>query len=148
MPALRTILCATDFSEPCEAALRLASSLARGDQAALVVLHVLPALSRVPAERGAPAESEAGERRQALRRRLRRVQAIEPGARVEALLREGDPATEILRAAEAIGSGLILLGLHGRTGLEHLLARSVVDEVVRRAACAVLLVRVPGAACG
>jgi nucleotide-binding universal stress UspA family protein len=67
---------------------------------------------------------------------------------VESVVREGDAAAEILRAAEELRCDLIVMGTHGRTGLGRLLMGSVAEAVLRRAPCAVLAIRaaLPGRA--
>jgi nucleotide-binding universal stress UspA family protein len=62
---------------------------------------------------------------------------------VEHWIFQGDPATEILAAAEKIKCDLIVMGTHGRTGLGRLLMGSVAEQVVRKAPCPVLTVKTP-----
>jgi nucleotide-binding universal stress UspA family protein len=54
---------------------------------------------------------------------------------------EGVSATEILDQATALQADLIVMGTHGRTGLEHMLLGSVAVKVARSAPCPVLSVR-------
>jgi nucleotide-binding universal stress UspA family protein len=58
-------------------------------------------------------------------------------------LEEGDPVTQILRIAGEENCELIVMGIHGRTGLGRLLMGSVAEQVVRRAPCPVLTVKMP-----
>lgn len=58
-------------------------------------------------------------------------------------LREGDPVTEILDGAVEVDADLIVLGTHGRSGIERRLIGSVAESVVRRAERPVLTVRLP-----
>ena len=60
---------------------------------------------------------------------------------LEHRLEEGDPATMILNVAQETGAGLIVMGTHGRTGLERLLMGSVAEQVMRKAPCPVLTMR-------
>ncbi len=60
-------------------------------------------------------------------------------ATVKAL--EGRAGAQILRHAEEMGASLLCLTTHGRTGLARALMGSIADEVVRHAACPVLLRR-------
>lgn len=55
--------------------------------------------------------------------------------------REGDPAGEILRAAEARGVDLVVTGTRGNTGLSRLLLGSVAGNVAGHAHCSVLVAR-------
>jgi nucleotide-binding universal stress UspA family protein len=56
-------------------------------------------------------------------------------------LRSGDPDKEILRAAEALGVGLIVMGSRGLGAISRMLIGSVSDSVVRHAHCPVFVVR-------
>ncbi|MEA1931996.1 MAG: universal stress protein [Euryarchaeota archaeon] len=61
---------------------------------------------------------------------------------VETEITEGSPSTEIVRAAESQGCDLIVMGTHGRGGIDRLLLGSVAEKVVRAAHVPVLTVRV------
>src|SRR5437868_7054088 len=50
---------------------------------------------------------------------------------------------KIIRYATEQGVDLIVMGTHGRTGLERLLMGSVAEQVVRGAPCSVLVVKMP-----
>ncbi len=52
----------------------------------------------------------------------------------------------ILRAAREHGADVIVMGTHGRTGLEHLLLGSVAEKVLRQAQVPVLTLRTPAKA--
>jgi nucleotide-binding universal stress UspA family protein len=57
------------------------------------------------------------------------------------VLKVGVPWQEIVRAAAEERADMIVMGTHGRTGLERLLLGSVTERVVRGAPCPVLTVR-------
>jgi nucleotide-binding universal stress UspA family protein len=61
----------------------------------------------------------------------------------QGVIAEGDPVTEILRAAAEERADFIVLGTHGRTGLTRLLMGSVAENVIRRATCPVLAAKTP-----
>jgi nucleotide-binding universal stress UspA family protein len=65
----------------------------------------------------------------------------ERGLQARAEVRCGDPAHEIVGAAIEDEADLIVLGSHGRTGLERLLIGSVARTVVTHAPCSVLVAR-------
>jgi nucleotide-binding universal stress UspA family protein len=54
---------------------------------------------------------------------------------------EGDPREAILRVARSIGSGLIIMGTHGRTGIRRLTLGSVAEQVVHTSSVPVLTIR-------
>jgi universal stress protein A len=53
----------------------------------------------------------------------------------------GDARDAILQAARAVHADLIVIGTHGRRGLSRVLLGSVAEDVLRRAPCPVLAVR-------
>ncbi len=55
---------------------------------------------------------------------------------------QGNPKSTILDVASKGGVDLIVLGSHGRKGLEHLLLGSISDAVARHARCSVQIVRI------
>jgi len=59
----------------------------------------------------------------------------------EARTEPGPPSHTIVEIAKSGGYDLIVIGTHGRTGLQHALIGSVAERVVRHASCPVLSVR-------
>ncbi len=139
---VRKILFPTDFSHTGDAALALATSLARERGATLLIVHV----------EEPPAAYGAGEMyygmpdpvTEDLREMLKKVAPADTSVPVEHRLIAGDPANAIVRLAKEDGVELIVMGTHGRTGLLRLLMGSVAEAVVRRAPCPVLTLRQPG----
>jgi nucleotide-binding universal stress UspA family protein len=136
---IRTILFATDFSPCSEYAFQLASALAQDYHARLLIAHVHEVSTAAYGEFGAlpPAEEDAD----AARERLLALRPPKPNVNVEYLLAEGDAASQIQRLAEEHDCDLIVLGSHGRRGLERFLMGSVAELVVRRAHCPVLVAK-------
>jgi universal stress protein A len=134
----RRILHPTDFSAHSDTALDMACSIARGTDAEVLILHVVPP----PAS-----HAEAVARRQddsfwdEIQTRLHSVRPRDPAVAVSHLLEEGRPAIVILDAAQAYGCDLIVLGTHGRTGICRAVMGSVAEQVSRRATCPVLTVK-------
>ncbi len=65
------------------------------------------------------------------------------GASVTTAVAQGDPKSIILDDAKAWGADLIVLGSHGRKGLERFMLGSVSEAVLRHAHCSVEIVRLP-----
>jgi nucleotide-binding universal stress UspA family protein len=145
MLAIKTILHPTDFSEHSDYAFRFACSLARDHGARLMVLHVLerPLLTYTGVMTAPPPPPPSAEQRQGVQEQLHRIKPPDPAIAVEHLLEEGDPATAILQVAQERRCELIAMGTHGRTGLGRLLMGSVAEQIVRKAPCPVLTVRLP-----
>ncbi len=55
----------------------------------------------------------------------------------------GTPYEEIINKASEISASLIVIGTHGRTGIDHLIFGSTAERVVRGAPCPVLTIRLP-----
>jgi nucleotide-binding universal stress UspA family protein len=63
------------------------------------------------------------------------------GSQVKARVELGDPATHILRVAKTLRPDLIVMGTHGRSGVERFWMGSVAEAVVRSSPVPVLTVR-------
>jgi nucleotide-binding universal stress UspA family protein len=138
------ILCPTDFSENSTVALRIARDLAQQNQATLIVLHVADTLGPeglgfVEAETRLQPEGHVAD----LWRELHQLAPAEPDLTLRRLLREGDPAQVIEQVVREESCDLVVLGTHGRTGLEHLLMGSIAERIIRRCPCPVLVVKYP-----
>ncbi len=59
----------------------------------------------------------------------------------ETAIETGIPFKKIVKKAEYEGVSLIVIGTHGRTGLEHVVVGSTAEKVVRHACCPVMTVR-------
>jgi nucleotide-binding universal stress UspA family protein len=141
MLPLRVILHPTDFSERSRAALQLACALARDHGARLLLLHVaeLPAAAYGEAVLVLDRVAYADE----LQGKLEQVAVAAPPGRVERRVVVGDAVTEIVGVARETPCDLIVMGTHGRTGLRRALLGSVAEQVMRRAPCPVLTVKMP-----
>jgi len=133
------ILFPTDFSTTCQAALELATTLARDTKAKLLIVHV----EEPPAvySEGALYYGLTEPDRAALWRMLAEVVPTDPTVPYEHRLIVGAPASSILYLAEKEGADLIVMPTHGRTGMTRLLMGSVAEEVVRKAKCPVLTIK-------
>jgi len=139
MLALRAVLAATDFSPSSDYALHLAWSLAQDHRARLVVLHVASRSAVRYGDIVAPL-AEGGYKDNAWKA-LRRLQWPDGTVPVDLRVDQGDPAREIIRLARELSCDMIVMGTHGRTGLERLFVGSVAEQVMRKASCPVLTVK-------
>jgi nucleotide-binding universal stress UspA family protein len=139
------ILAALDGSELSEKVLPHVEALATRFNATVVLLRATPILSSSSVAASPPqdptqvhrAEQQATE--SYLARIADRMRAT--GLRVEAESPVGTPAMEIVTRARATGVDLIAMTTHGRGGLKQLVFGSVANEVLQKAPCPVLLVR-------
>jgi nucleotide-binding universal stress UspA family protein len=71
---------------------------------------------------------------------LDRAAAQFPSGSVETFLREGVPGDEIIATAKEWQADLVIIGSHGRVGLERLFLGNMSEGVLRHAPCPVLVV--------
>jgi len=138
MIRIRKILYPTDFSSYSNQAYFHAVALAENHGATLTVLLVYS--PDLPTPRSVP----RSETRNYWQQQLEQIRPIDQAIHVEHVLLEGDPAREIVRFSRDFGFDLIVMGTHGRTGLERMLMGSVAEKVLRGASCSVLVVKLPG----
>jgi len=145
----KKILVPTDFSEPSAHALSTAIDFARVLQATIELVHVYvePVYVLPPPVDLAIFPFNVADLMVKMQASLDaerdRVQAA--GVACEAAMLSGKAAPEIVARAKATGADLIVMGRHGRSGLEHALLGSVAERVVHHTPCPVLVVPTPRA---
>jgi nucleotide-binding universal stress UspA family protein len=143
MKVFEHILVATDFSESSTAAVDMAVALATSFNAELTLLHaweisVYPYMEYVLGPPDLMRDVEAAAAR-ALEESLQTLKRRAPWAK--SALRVGTPWRQILDAQRALRADLIVMGTHGRRGINHALLGSVAEKVVRFSEVPVLTVR-------
>lgn len=140
---IKNILCPIDRSPSSLQAFSYAIALARWQGARLNLLEVIEAARptgsrRVPEDDTVPNDTQA-----ALERDLRRVLTARRASdvRVKIIMRKGSVVQEILAQAKASQADLVVIGSHGRGGVQRLVLGSVAEKVLRLATCPVLTVR-------
>ncbi|WP_411274463.1 universal stress protein [Daejeonella sp.] len=68
------------------------------------------------------------------------VEQYGEGIMITKFIRVGRAQDEILAVADEYNADLIILGTHGRTGLDHFISGSVSASVAKRARCPVLII--------
>jgi nucleotide-binding universal stress UspA family protein len=144
MPQFDRVLVPIDFSELSDTVLRYGVELTR-EGGTTILLHVLEPLPlHFESAYGNYVNTEGLMRiRQNAERLLEEAKAKYPGHGFVTELREGKAAALVLDAARRHGAQLIVMGTHGRGGIEHLFLGSVAARVVRKARCPVMTVREP-----
>ncbi|MEF8856237.1 MAG: universal stress protein [Haloplanus sp.] len=129
------ILVPTDGSDGVERAIEHAAEVARTNEADIHGLYVLS----TDAYAGLAMESSWENVDRLLREdaqeavaRVREIAGtVDEEVPVETAVVEGKPSREIVRYAEEVGCDLIVMGTHGRGGIDRLLLGSVAESVVR-----------------
>lgn len=145
---IKTILFPTDFSQGARAAMDHALSLARDYKARLLLLYVIQDISiaewYIPSSLSVTDLVEDMQKSawKEMDKWAEEIKTIVPN--VEKLVVRGVPFVEIIRTAKEHNVDLLVIGTHGRTGIDHMLFGSTAEKVVRKAPCPVLTVRIPG----
>jgi nucleotide-binding universal stress UspA family protein len=145
----KRICCPIDFSDASRAAMEVAADLARRFGAELVLLHAYPIPGYTFPDGSVVASPKmmqdlADQAQKHLEEWRVEAEKLVGAPRVSGEKAVGEPAAEILETAREARADLIVMGTHGRTGLEHALMGSIAERVVRRAHCPVLTVRPSG----
>ena len=147
MKPFSKILTAIDFSENAECAFDYALTLAAQFNAELTILHVInePVDLRgfyVPHISFEQLEKEIEESAVKMMETFC-SERLKHFTNYKTAIVTGIPYDEITAVAAKIEASLIVIGTHGRTGLDRILFGSTAERVVRSASCPVLTVRPP-----
>jgi nucleotide-binding universal stress UspA family protein len=147
MKDFSTILFATDFSETSEYAFDYACTLAKKFNSKLIVMHVInePVDLRgfyVPHISFDSLEKEIEDSAEKMMKKFCSGRLGDLTSSETAIV-AGIPYDEIIEMADKESVSLIVLGTHGRAGLDHLLFGSTAERVVRRSRCPVMTIRPP-----
>jgi nucleotide-binding universal stress UspA family protein len=147
MMEIKRILFPTDFSEGSSHALPYAIDMAKHYGARLYLLHVIYDIAKttgwyVPhiSMDEMYKDMEEGAKKELERYGLEELRGLKE---VERAVRKGVHHEEIVRFANEKKIDLIVMGTHGRKGIDRILFGSTAAQVVRNAPCPVLTVRLP-----
>ncbi|BCR05550.1 universal stress protein [Desulfuromonas versatilis] len=146
MKDFKSIVYATDFSESSDYAFKYALALARKFGARLNVVHVInePVDLRgfyVPHISFEKLEEEIEEGAQKMMEKFCRTH-MRDFDNYQTFIVPGIPYDEIIKKAQEVSADLIVMGTHGRTGLDHVLFGSTAEKVVRKSAIPVMTIRI------
>jgi nucleotide-binding universal stress UspA family protein len=151
MPSFRSLLVPIDGSEPSDAARALAIRLAVDTGASLVFVNVVESdkiiASAMPGQGLADPTPAIDALRAAGTDLLKDAvaSATAAGVRATSALLEGDSIEMIVEYAGAHAVDLVVIGSHGRSGLQRLMLGSVAEGVLRHSSVPVLVTKAPKA---
>jgi nucleotide-binding universal stress UspA family protein len=136
-PKYKKVLFCTDFSENADYAFEFAYGIAKRDKGILYILHVIPynphqayVESFITTEDLKKIQT-AVEEDTANNYKERYEKEIEEGISYEFVTKTGREDEEILTFAKQENVDIIVMGTHGRTGIEHVFFGSVSEKVLR-----------------
>ncbi len=144
MKNIQKILCAVDFAEYSPQVAEYAQTLAKTLGSAVHVLYVAPTLSQYVGFQVAPSSIEnfVGEILSGAEQTMENfLQEHFADIEVTGHVLTGYAAEEILNYADENAMDLIIMGTHGRKGIDRILFGSVAERVVKSANVPVLTVR-------
>jgi nucleotide-binding universal stress UspA family protein len=144
MPKIQKILFPIDFSAPYESLLPWVSTFVEKFEATLYVMFVAQDLSEFSSFY-VPHASIKGFQEEALAAAQKKMAAavqefFKKFPKLETRVAVGAPAAKILETAQKEQIDLIIMGTHGRKGLERTIFGSVADKIVGGAPCPVLTI--------
>ncbi|GAB7022132.1 universal stress protein [Salidesulfovibrio brasiliensis] len=144
MAEIKKILCAIDFSEYSPMVADYAKTIAKCTGAQVVCLYVAPSMSQYVGFHVPPSSIEnfVGEIVTGAEDTMNdfvntHFDELDTQGRVVT----GYPAEEVLEAAKSENVDMIVMGTHGRKGIDRILFGSVAEKVVKTSDCPVLTVR-------
>ena len=149
MDAIKKIMAAVGFTDYSEELLGFAAGIADSIGAELIVVNIInsrdvEAVGAITAM-GYEVDSEhyvsglKEERRQALEQMLKKISF--PAERMRSISKVGHPVEELLKIAVKEKVDLMVMGIKGRSDLEHMLVGSVAEKVFRRSPIPILSYR-------
>lgn len=138
---MKKILFPTDFSKLSLKALPQATMLARDAGAELLIAHV----EEPPATYGAAGlffTLPAADAKK-IEEKLKTIVPSDAAVPHRHIMLSGDAPDAIVACADKENVDMIVMATHGRTGVGHLLMGSIAEQIIRRAKCSVVTVRIP-----
>ena len=136
-PKYKKVLFCTDFSDNADYAFDFAYGIAKRDGGILYILHVIPynphqayAESFITTE-DLKKIQKAVEEDTANNYKKRYEKEIEEGIPYEFVTKSGREDEEILTFAKQENVDIIVMGTHGKTGIEHVFFGSVAEKILR-----------------
>jgi nucleotide-binding universal stress UspA family protein len=145
-PRYKKVLFCTDFSDNADYAFEFAYGIAKRDEGLLYILHVIPGnpqelfveklisedlVEKIHKVIGEDANTKC---------KKHYMDKIGDRDTCKAVTRSGREDEEILKFAKEEKVDLIVMGTHGRTGIENVFFGSVAEKVLRRSPIPVLII--------
>ncbi len=141
----KRILAATDFSEYSKVALDICLGVSRCMKTKLYVLHTI---EKIPQDyRHLPSGTALADKKRKLEddaidkiKAMIPVETMEKGSIVP-LVRFGKPFLETMQVVKENNVDLLVIGTHGRAGVDRVMLGSVAERIVRKAGCPVMVIK-------
>lgn len=145
-PKYKKVLFCTDFSENADYAFEFAYGIAKRDEGLLYIFHVIPYNPNQAYADTFVSKEDLENIQKSIEEDLANnykkhyVKKIDNGVKFEIVTRSGREDNEILKFAKDEKVDLIVMGTHGRTGIEHVFFGSVAEKVLRHSPFPVFII--------
>lgn len=138
---MKNILLAHDGSRSSDKAMKKAFEIAQKFGSSISVISVAPELylmELLEPDRKRIRDMLTEEAEKIMKQIAKKAKGIKP---IKTIIKQGNPADEIIKAARKIKADIIITGSHGRSGAKKLFLGSVSSRIVDHAPCTVLVVK-------
>jgi nucleotide-binding universal stress UspA family protein len=144
-PKYKKVLYCTDFSKNSDCAFDYAFGIAKRDDGVLYILNVIPTAKQYDLERHLTRKqldkimTTLREDREKMYND-RYLSHIKDKTKVKIVTKSGREDDEILKFAQKEKIDILVIGTHGRTGIEHIVLGSVAERIIRRSPIPVFVI--------
>jgi len=145
-PKYKKVLFCTDFSENADYAFNFAYGIAKRDEGLLYILHVIPHNPHQAFAENYINKEDLEKIQRAIEEDLDNkykehyIKKIKNGTKFEIVTKSGREDNEILKLAKEENVDIIVMGTHGKTGIEHVFFGSVAEKVIRHSPFPVFII--------
>jgi universal stress protein A len=145
-PKYKKVLFCTDFSESSDCAFDYAFGIAKRDEAFLYILHIISVNPHASYIDNYMTKAYWDELKITMQQDLDKkyndqyLSQIKDKAKVKTITKSGREDEEILKFARNEDIDIIVIGTHGRTGIEHVFVGSVAEKIIRRSPIPVFII--------
>jgi nucleotide-binding universal stress UspA family protein len=140
--SFKKVLIAIDGEPVAVRAAETGVDLAQALGAEVAFVHVVDASLAYSGDTGPPASELIAAAKLDAKQLVAAVrQRLSPQSSVLEFIQVGTPSEEIVKAAKEWSADLLVIGSHGRGGMQRALLGSVAETVMRRAPCPLVVVR-------
>ena len=145
-PKYKKVLFCTDFSRNSDCAFDYAFGIAKRDEAVLYILNVTPAVPQMYIADSYLSEEQLEKIEADSQEYLKKMfndkylNHIKDKTKVKVVTKSGREDDEIIEFARKEKIDVLVIGTHGRTGIEHAFLGSVAEKVIRRSPIPVFVI--------
>ena len=145
-PKYKKVLFCTDFSKNSDYAFEFAFGIAKRDKGLIYILHVIPENTNQIYVRNMLDIEQIRKIQKGIQEDLDNkykehyVKNMDNGIRYEIVTKSGREDEEIINLAKKEKVDIIVMGTHGRAGIEHVFFGSVAEKVLRRSPFPVFII--------